>query len=393
MELSEGTLSLGTGWILSARLLQVQSPAILAVWQGRCFSNASASSPSSPRPPARRRPARAGWCSSPGRPASASRAWSGRCAGCCRPNGRLLVGHCDDLGTPRTLGPFRDLVGQVGAELTRALAEGGERDAVLAALPAELDWAGHPTVLVVEDVHWADEATLDVLGYLARRIAEPAGRPGADLPRRRADPRASPPAAARAGVGLGPGPPAAVAAPVGGRGPTVERDQPGRRRPGVRHDVGEPVLCGRGARRRGWRPGPVHGRRCGAGPGAPPRPGHPGCAGAAGRGPVRGGAVAGRRAGGGRAGRAGGGRGARPAGACRRPRWGSGTSSPAGRGGLGAGGAPGGAEPAGAPGAGRARGRRPVAHRPPRGSGRRRGRDRPLWAGGRPGRGRRRRPP
>ena len=43
---------------------------------------------------------------------------------------------------------------------------------MLAALPAELDWAGHPTVLVVEDVHWADEATLDVLGYLARRIAE-----------------------------------------------------------------------------------------------------------------------------------------------------------------------------------------------------------------------------
>jgi len=43
---------------------------------------------------------------------------------------------------------------------------------VLTALRAELDWAGHPTVLVVEDVHWADEATLDVLRYLARRIAE-----------------------------------------------------------------------------------------------------------------------------------------------------------------------------------------------------------------------------
>jgi DNA-binding CsgD family transcriptional regulator/energy-coupling factor transporter ATP-binding protein EcfA2 len=86
--------------------------------------------------------------------------------------GRLLVGHCDDLGTPRTLGPFRDLVGHVSAELTRALREGGERDAVLAALRAELDWAGHPTVLVVEDVHWADEATLDVLRYLARRIAD-----------------------------------------------------------------------------------------------------------------------------------------------------------------------------------------------------------------------------
>jgi predicted ATPase len=40
---------------------------------------------------------------------------------------------------------------------------------VLTALRSELDWAGHPTVLVVEDVHWADEATLDVLWYLARR--------------------------------------------------------------------------------------------------------------------------------------------------------------------------------------------------------------------------------
>jgi DNA-binding CsgD family transcriptional regulator/energy-coupling factor transporter ATP-binding protein EcfA2 len=87
-------------------------------------------------------------------------------------NGRLLVGHCDDLGTPRTLGPFRDLIGSVGTELTRALREGGERDAVLTALRSELDWAGHPTIMVVEDVHWADEATLDVLRYLARRIAD-----------------------------------------------------------------------------------------------------------------------------------------------------------------------------------------------------------------------------
>jgi DNA-binding CsgD family transcriptional regulator len=86
--------------------------------------------------------------------------------------GRLLVGHCDDLATPRTLGPFRDLVGSVGTDLTRALREGGDRDAVLAALRAELDRADHPTVLVVEDVHWADEATLDVLRYLVRRIAE-----------------------------------------------------------------------------------------------------------------------------------------------------------------------------------------------------------------------------
>src|ERR1700722_14716131 len=48
--------------------------------------------------------------------------------------GRMLVGYCDDLATPRTLGPFRDLIGSVGTELSRALADGGDRDRVLTAL-------------------------------------------------------------------------------------------------------------------------------------------------------------------------------------------------------------------------------------------------------------------
>ena len=84
--------------------------------------------------------------------------------------GRMLVGYCDDLATAQTLGPFRDLVGSVGAELSRAIT-GGDRDQVLAALRAELSWAAHPTVLVIEDVHWADDATLDALRYLIRRVA------------------------------------------------------------------------------------------------------------------------------------------------------------------------------------------------------------------------------
>jgi DNA-binding CsgD family transcriptional regulator/tetratricopeptide (TPR) repeat protein len=84
---------------------------------------------------------------------------------------RLLVGYCDDLATSRALGPFRDLVDSVGAELARAVEAGDDRNHLLDALRAELSWAGHPTVLAVEDVHWADEATLDVLRYLVRRIA------------------------------------------------------------------------------------------------------------------------------------------------------------------------------------------------------------------------------
>jgi len=86
--------------------------------------------------------------------------------------GRMLVGYCDDLATPRTLGPFRDLVGSVGTELSRAVTDGSERDRVLTALRTELTWPDHPTVLVIEDVHWADDATLDALRYLVRRIAD-----------------------------------------------------------------------------------------------------------------------------------------------------------------------------------------------------------------------------
>ncbi|GAA2304901.1 AAA family ATPase [Streptomyces kunmingensis] len=86
------------------------------------------------------------------------------------PGARLLVGQCDDLATGRPLGPLRDLVGSVGAELARALRDAGDRHRVHEALHAELAGAPHPAVLVVEDVHWADEASLDALRYLVRRV-------------------------------------------------------------------------------------------------------------------------------------------------------------------------------------------------------------------------------
>jgi DNA-binding CsgD family transcriptional regulator len=80
---------------------------------------------------------------------------------------RMLAGACDDLLSPRTFGPLRDAVrgGPLGEALTR-----GDRDAVLSGIEAEL--ARPTTVLLVEDVHWADDATLDVLRFLARRIAD-----------------------------------------------------------------------------------------------------------------------------------------------------------------------------------------------------------------------------
>ena len=81
---------------------------------------------------------------------------------------RVLIGSCDAMSTPRTLGPLRDLAPSVGPRLGDALRT-GDREDVFDALRDELAAAGG-TVLIVEDVHWADEATLDVLRFLARRI-------------------------------------------------------------------------------------------------------------------------------------------------------------------------------------------------------------------------------
>ena len=64
---------------------------------------------------------------------------------------RALVGVCDDLATPRTLGPFRDMARAAGGPLAAALEAGPDRDRVLDALHRQL--AGRPTLLVVEDLH------------------------------------------------------------------------------------------------------------------------------------------------------------------------------------------------------------------------------------------------
>ena len=81
---------------------------------------------------------------------------------------RVLWGWCDQLATPRPLGPVRDLARQVRGPLAEHLAAGDDAGAV----DALLDELSTPpgSVLIVEDAHWADEATLDLLTVLGRRI-------------------------------------------------------------------------------------------------------------------------------------------------------------------------------------------------------------------------------
>ena len=83
---------------------------------------------------------------------------------------RTLRGLCDPLSTPRPLGPVHDMAAQTSGPLADAMREGAGRDAIFSALLAELGRPPAPRIVVVEDVHWADDATLDLLRFLGRRV-------------------------------------------------------------------------------------------------------------------------------------------------------------------------------------------------------------------------------
>jgi DNA-binding CsgD family transcriptional regulator/tetratricopeptide (TPR) repeat protein len=86
---------------------------------------------------------------------------------------RVLAGACEDLLTPRALGPLRDAARSApGGPLAAALAPSADPDLVFAAVADELAAPPSPAVLVVEDAHWADGATLDVLRYLGTRVRD-----------------------------------------------------------------------------------------------------------------------------------------------------------------------------------------------------------------------------
>jgi DNA-binding CsgD family transcriptional regulator/tetratricopeptide (TPR) repeat protein len=84
---------------------------------------------------------------------------------------RVLAGACEDLLTPRALGPLRDAARSApDGPLAAALSPRADPDLVFAAVCDELASPPSPAVLVIEDAHWADSATLDVLRYLGNRV-------------------------------------------------------------------------------------------------------------------------------------------------------------------------------------------------------------------------------
>jgi predicted ATPase len=82
---------------------------------------------------------------------------------------RVLWAGCEPLRTARPLGPLLDVAEAVGGEFEALVAGAAKPHDVALALVRALR-GGPLTLLVVEDVNWADEATLDVLTLLAPRI-------------------------------------------------------------------------------------------------------------------------------------------------------------------------------------------------------------------------------
>ncbi len=83
---------------------------------------------------------------------------------------RVLAGICDPISTPRPLGPLIDAARDVAPGLARRLAAGVPRAEAFASALDLIDDAAGPVVFVVEDLHWADDATLDLFTFLARRL-------------------------------------------------------------------------------------------------------------------------------------------------------------------------------------------------------------------------------
>jgi DNA-binding CsgD family transcriptional regulator/tetratricopeptide (TPR) repeat protein len=83
-----------------------------------------------------------------------------------------LHGACDGLFTPRPLGPLFDIAEELGGELLAACRRDDPREELFRQLLSALAEGDRLKVVVIEDVHWADESTLDLLRFLGRRVRD-----------------------------------------------------------------------------------------------------------------------------------------------------------------------------------------------------------------------------
>lgn len=83
---------------------------------------------------------------------------------------RTLWGGCQALFTPHPLAPLHDIARQLDGDFGNAISAAANRHEVFNITLDRLVRLNSPTVLIIEDAHWADEATLDLIKFLGRRL-------------------------------------------------------------------------------------------------------------------------------------------------------------------------------------------------------------------------------
>ena len=83
-----------------------------------------------------------------------------------------LYGGCEALFAPRPLGPLVDLTDDLPPSLANAIRAARPNHELFPALLSYLRDAQRVTMLALEDLQWADEATLDFVKYVGRRVRQ-----------------------------------------------------------------------------------------------------------------------------------------------------------------------------------------------------------------------------
>jgi len=87
-------------------------------------------------------------------------------------NCSIYLGACDALFTPRPLAPLYDVIWQINSDLWSGSHTIEERSQLFSGFFRGLSSKKEKTLIVFEDIHWADEATLDFIKFFIRRITQ-----------------------------------------------------------------------------------------------------------------------------------------------------------------------------------------------------------------------------
>ncbi|MVM33106.1 AAA family ATPase [Spirosoma sp. HMF4905] len=86
----------------------------------------------------------------------------------------IYLGTCDALFTPRPLAPLYDIAWQMGGAIEKKSRSIEDRSDLFLSFLQALSHQPQPVIVVFEDIHWADEATLDFIKFFSRRITQTA---------------------------------------------------------------------------------------------------------------------------------------------------------------------------------------------------------------------------